>query len=91
MIKVVNKKKEEPKIYHQVCEECGTELEFEYSDTYEGALSLRFIKCPECGQELAVEDVDDEKENIQQKHNTQNIAPKLIGTYQAQYTSTLYP
>ena len=61
MIKVVNKKKEEPKIYRQVCEECGTELEFEYSDTYEGALSLRFIKCPECGQELAVEDVDDEK------------------------------
>lgn len=40
---------------------------------------------------VVVEDVDDEKENIQQKHNTQNIAPKLIGTYQAQYTSTLYP
>ena len=58
MIKIVNKKKEESKIYRQICEECGTELEFEYSDTYEGALGARCIKCPNCGRGIIVDAPD---------------------------------
>lgn len=61
MIKVINKKKEELKIYHQTCEECDAELEFEYSDTYEGALGARFIECPECGREIMVDALDGTK------------------------------
>lgn len=54
MIKVINKKKEEQKIYHQTCDQCGVELEFEYNDTYEGALGARYVECPECGREIMV-------------------------------------
>lgn len=61
MIKVINKKKEEQKIYHQTCDGCKAELEFEYNDTYEGALGARYVKCPECGQEIMVDALDGTK------------------------------
>lgn len=54
MIKVINKKKEEPKVYRQPCDQCGAELEFTFDDTYEGVLGARYIECPECGREIMV-------------------------------------
>ena len=58
MIKVLKKNTEEPKIYHQMCDECMAELEFEYEDTYEGALGARYIKCPQCNREVLVEEIE---------------------------------
>ena len=58
MIKVINKKVEEPKIYKVICDECRAELEYEYEDTYEGYAGARQIKCPECGYEIISEDFD---------------------------------
>ena len=58
MIKVINKKVEEPKVYKAICDECRAELEYEYEDTYEGYAGVRYIKCPECGYEIIGEDLD---------------------------------
>lgn len=58
MIKVINKKKEEPKVYRQPCDQCGAELEFTFDDTYEGALGARYVECPECGREIMIEALD---------------------------------
>ena len=58
MIKVLNKKVEEPKVYKAICDECRAELEYEYDDTYEGYAGMRHIKCPECGYEIMSEDFD---------------------------------
>ena len=58
MIRVLNKKVEEPKVYKQICDECRAELEYEYEDTYEGYAGMRCIKCPECGYEIITEDFD---------------------------------
>ena len=68
MIKVINKKKEEPKIYRQSCDQCGAELEFIFDDTYEGALGAKYIECPACNREIMVEALDCTKltsENIE--------------------------
>jgi DNA-directed RNA polymerase subunit RPC12/RpoP len=58
MIKVLNKKVEEPKIYRQMCDGCKAELECEYEDTYEGVLGARYVKCPECGSEVMFEEIE---------------------------------
>ena len=58
MIRVVKKNVEEKKIYKQMCDECCAELEFEYEDTYEGALGARYIKCPECNREVLIEEIE---------------------------------
>jgi DNA-directed RNA polymerase subunit RPC12/RpoP len=58
MIKVLNKKVEEPKVYKAICDECRAELEYEYEDTYEGYAGMRHIKCPECGYEIMSEYFD---------------------------------
>jgi DNA-directed RNA polymerase subunit RPC12/RpoP len=58
MIKVVNKKTEEPKIYKVTCDECGAQLEYEKDDTYIGALGGREVICPSCGERVFVEEPD---------------------------------
>ena len=50
MIKVLNNDVEQA-FYRQHCEECHSELEFAFDDTYEGALGARYLKCPVCGRE----------------------------------------
>lgn len=58
MIKVLNKKKEEKKIYNTICDECQTELEFEESDTYIGGYGGRELICPECGQKIYIDELE---------------------------------
>lgn len=68
MIRVVNKRAEEPKIYKTTCGECGTELEYEKGDTYIGALGGREFICPTCGETVFVEEpegIDLDSSNIQ--------------------------
>ena len=55
MIKVLNKDVEQT-FYRQHCEECHTELEFSFDDTYIGALGARYVKCPVCGREIMTEE-----------------------------------
>ena len=59
MIKVVNKKTEEPKIYKVTCDNCGAQLECEESDTYVGAHGCNYVDCPECGYGALVESMPD--------------------------------
>lgn len=58
MIKVLKKNAEVPKIYHQMCDDCAAELEFEYEDTYEGALGARYVRCPECSREVSIDEIE---------------------------------
>ena len=58
MIKVIGKKTEESKIYKVVCDKCGVQLECEREDVYEGAYDAWYIKCPECGQDIMVDEID---------------------------------
>ena len=59
MIKVLNKNTDEQKLYSQICDMCGAELEFALNDTYIGALGARYVKCPVCGEEIMTEKCDD--------------------------------
>ena len=59
MIKVVDKKVEEPKTYKATCDECGARLEFEESDTYVGTYGGSYVDCPECGYDVLVEELVD--------------------------------
>ena len=54
MIKVLNKDVKQT-FYRQHCDECRSELEFAFDDTYEGALGARYLKCPVCGRENITE------------------------------------
>ena len=65
MIKVVNKKAEEIKIYKTTCDECEVDLEYEKDDTYIGALGGRELICPSCGHIVFV----DEPEGIDLNSN----------------------
>ena len=56
MIKVLNKNTDEQKLYSQICDMCGAELEFALNDTYIGALGARYVKCPVCGREIMTEE-----------------------------------
>lgn len=58
MIKVLNKNTDEQKLYRQICDMCGAELEFALNDTYIGALGARYVKCPICGEEIMTEGCD---------------------------------
>ena len=58
MIKVLNKNIDEQKLYRQICDMCGAELEFALNDTYIGALGARYVKCPVCGEEIMTEKCD---------------------------------
>lgn len=57
MIKVINKKKEEPKTYKSICDKCGAELEYEESDTYIGVYGDRELICPSCHESVFVDEV----------------------------------
>lgn len=57
MIKVLNRTVKQ-KVYKQLCGECRSELEFGAEDAYEGALGAMYIKCPVCGHELIVGELD---------------------------------
>ena len=59
MIKVLNKNIDEQKLYRQICDMCGAELEFALNDTYIGALGARYVKCPVCGEEIMTKECDD--------------------------------
>lgn len=68
MIKVINKKAEEPKIYKVTCNECGAELEYEKDDTYIGALGGRELICPICDETVFVDEpegIDLDSSNIE--------------------------
>lgn len=56
MIKVLNKKTDEQRLYHQRCDNCYAELECNDEDTYEGAWGSYYVICPECGSECMVDD-----------------------------------
>lgn len=59
MIKIINKKTEEiNKIYHTTCDDCGAELECTKDDAYVGAWGSYFIKCPVCGTEVMLDEVE---------------------------------
>ena len=58
MIKVIGKKNQGPKIYKVTCANCCARLECEDEDIYEGAYGLYYVKCPECGQDAMVCDLD---------------------------------
>ena len=58
MIKVLNKNTDEQKLYRQICDMCGAELEFALNDTYISALGARYVKCPVCGEEIMTEECD---------------------------------
>ena len=58
MIRVIGKKTEEPKIYKVTCDECGARLECEDEDVYEGVYGLWYVKCPECGRDAMVCEID---------------------------------
>jgi hypothetical protein len=58
MIKVINKKTEEPKIYKVVCDKCEAQLECEREDVYEGVYGAWYVTCPECGQDVMIDEID---------------------------------
>ena len=58
MIKVINRKVEEHKIYKITCYECRAELEFEKRDTHIGALGGRELICPVCNQTVFVDEIE---------------------------------
>lgn len=47
-----------PKIVHTFCEHCDSELEVSKEDTHIGWLGAAFVKCPCCGQESMVNELD---------------------------------
>lgn len=44
--------------YEEVCDECGCELQFEEEDVHVGALGGMYVTCPECDNEVFVEDME---------------------------------
>lgn len=55
----LNKKSEaKPKIIHIFCEHCDSELEITKEDTHIGWLGAEFAKCPCCGEETMVDELD---------------------------------
>ena len=55
----LNKKVEEkPKVVHTCCEYCESELEVSKEDTHIGWLGAAFAKCPCCGQEIMVDELE---------------------------------
>lgn len=55
---VESKNYEKPYPRKHVCEECGSELEYDKSDIVIGAFGCAFLKCPLCGQNSSVYDED---------------------------------
>ena len=49
-----NREDEYPMI--TTCDNCGSDYEIEYDDTYIGALGCRYVKCPCCGHENMMDD-----------------------------------
>ena len=47
-----------PKIVHTFCDHCDSELEVSEEDTHIGWLGAAFVKCPCCGQESMVDELD---------------------------------
>lgn len=52
--KKINNKDEYPMIIN--CDNCSSDYEIEYDDTYIGALGCRYVKCPCCGYENMMDD-----------------------------------
>lgn len=52
-----------------ICENCGSELEYEESDVYIGALGCAYLKCPCCNNENMLEEnehsIDLTKDNVE--------------------------
>ena len=47
-----------PKIVHTFCDHCDSELEVSEEDTHIGWLGAAFVKCPCCGQESMVDELE---------------------------------
>lgn len=55
----LNKKVEvKPKFVHTFCDNCDSELEIYEEDTHIGWLGAPFVKCPCCGQESMVDELE---------------------------------
>jgi len=55
----LNKKVEvKPKFVHTFCDNCDSELEISEEDTHIGWLGAPFVKCPCCGQESMVDELE---------------------------------
>lgn len=50
--------KKQNKNVHTFCEHCDSELEISKEDTHIGWLGAAFVKCPCCGQESMVDELD---------------------------------
>lgn len=58
MIKLVEKKVEENKIYRKTCNECGATFEFEKNDAYAGELGCYYVVCPGCHTDVYVDEIE---------------------------------
>lgn len=58
MIKVKKKVVDEPKVYEAQCCECGCDLECTEEDMHEGPLGAMYITCPECDNEVMIDELD---------------------------------
>ena len=56
--KINEEVKMKPETVHTFCDQCGSELEVSKEDTHIGWLGAAFVKCPCCGQESMVEELD---------------------------------
>lgn len=55
----LNKKVEvKPEVVHIICNHCDSELEVSKEDTHIGWLGAAFVKCPCCGQETMVDELE---------------------------------
>ena len=54
----LNKKEEKPLTVHTFCDHCDSELEVSEEDTHIGWLGAAFVKCPCCGQESMVDELE---------------------------------
>lgn len=55
----LNKKVEvKPEVVHTICNHCDSELEVSKEDVHIGWLGAAFVKCPCCGQETMVDELE---------------------------------
>lgn len=58
MIKLVEKKVEENKVYREACDKCGTTLEFEKNDARIGECGCHYVTCPRCHNDVYSDELE---------------------------------
>lgn len=58
MIKLVEKKVEENKIYREICDTCGATFEFEKSDACVGECGCYYVDCPKCHSDVYTDEIE---------------------------------